>query len=73
MDKNFFKEPVVEVIYFSRNVIASSCNYNTCGCFDEEWCPVDFKDCTGDSASCECEINHNPAIGNCSPCRNFNQ
>ena len=63
-----FVKPRYEIISFSNNVIAAS----GCGCYDAEWCPSDYRNCTNDGAGCECEINHNPAIGNCTPCKSYN-
>lgn len=68
MEKKTFKEPEVEAVYIGRSVIASS----TCGCYDADFCPSDYKNCIGDGAVCECEINHNPALGNCTPCEHYN-
>ncbi len=62
-----FEEPVLETVRFGNSILTAS----GCGCYDEDICPSDYKDCTGDGASCECEINHSPALGNCTPCKSY--
>lgn len=59
--KRAFKRPVFEVVYFDGGVLATS----NCACYDPDFCPVDYKNCTGDGAICSCEINYNPALDNC--------
>lgn len=66
MNKKMFEEPLIETIRFNNTIMASS----SCGCYDADFCPSDFKDCMGDGAGCECEINHSAALGNCTPCDN---
>ena len=63
-----FEEPKVEMVRFSGSIISTS----ECGCFDADFCPSNYGDCTADGAGCECEINHNPALGNCTPCGSYN-
>ncbi len=67
MNKNFEK-PVLEMVRFGNSILTSS----SCGCYDAEWCPSDYKDCTGDGAGCECEINHITGTANCTPCEQYN-
>lgn len=47
-----FEMPKFELVRFNNNVIATS---TICGCFDAEWCPSDYKNCTADGAQCTCE------------------
>ena len=61
--KNFNK-PECEVVRFNNNIIASS----SCGCWDEETDWGAGANCTGDIAYCSCQVNHNPANDNCTPC-----
>lgn len=63
-----FEKPVFEAIRFGGSVLTAS----SCGCYDAEWCPSDYKNCTQDGAGCECEINYSPALGNCIPCDSNN-
>ena len=62
MKKNKYVKPYCEIVRFNGNVIATS----NCGCFDgaTDWgsdnlCPTDY-------GTCECQVNHNPAVANCS-------
>ena len=66
--KKSFAAPTLEMVYFCDSIIATS----SCGCFDEFFCPTNYTNCTADGADCECQINHNPAVKNCTPCDNFN-
>lgn len=54
-----FEKPFCEVVRFGSSVMTAS----ACGCFDgeDDWGTV----CTGDIASCECEINTIAGTANC--------
>lgn len=67
MGDKMFQEPTLEVIHFSEQIMTTS----VCGCFDEEWCPSDYSDCTSDSAVCTCEVNHVAGTANCTPCSSY--
>lgn len=67
MSDKLFREPLLEVIHFNEKIVASS----NCGCHDEEWCPADYTNCTGDSAFCECRVNHIAGTANCTPCSQY--
>ena len=64
MSKKFFTRPMVDVIHFKEEVIATS----SCGSYDPDYCPVNYNNCTNDGARCECTINYNPQKDNCTIC-----
>lgn len=67
MSKKDFTKPTVNVIHFKSEVLVAS----SCGCFDSDFCPINYNNCTSDGASCRCSINYNPQMDNCSPCPTF--
>lgn len=66
MVKRCFMKPCFEVVRFSGGIFTS-----TCGCYDEDFCPKNYSNCTGDGAGCECGTNHSPALDNCTPCETY--
>lgn len=64
-----FEKPRYEFVSFNNNIITAS----GCGCFDDMFCPTNYTNCRSDGAGCECEVNHSPALGNCTPCNNFSE
>lgn len=61
MDKKIFVRPLVEIVYFNSNVLTAS----SCACYDDFFCPTNYRNCTNDGANCSCGINHDPAKDNC--------
>jgi len=59
-----FQEPILEVIRFNEQIVTTS----ECGCFDEDWCPIDYANCQNDSTICTCQVNHVAGTANCTPC-----
>ncbi len=58
--KNFSK-PFCEVVRFNNAVLTAS----NCGCWDGEDDWGIGANCKGDTPTCECGENYNPAIANC--------
>lgn len=58
--KNFCK-PFCEVVRFNNAVLTAS----NCGCWDGEDDWGVGANCKGDTPTCECGKNYNPAIANC--------
>lgn len=68
MGEKMFQEPIFEVIHFTEQIVTTS----SCGCFDEEWCLMDYANCNDDGVICECQVNHVAGTANCTPCGNYN-